>query len=63
MLRAARRARVAVSEVDIQGDDRLLALWDLRIPVVLSADDQVLAEGLIEDWRSLARRLRQAKSS
>ncbi len=49
------RAGCELQVVDVEGDDTLLADFGLRIPVVLSADFEVLAEGVIE-----RRALRQA---
>jgi hypothetical protein len=57
----ARRLGIDVVEVDVDDDDRLLALYGLRIPVVLGPGDQVLAEGVIEDRRALRRVLRRAR--
>ena len=42
-----------VHEVDIDGDDELTKLWGLRVPVVLASHDRVIAEGIIDDKRSL----------
>jgi hypothetical protein len=46
--REVRRAGQELQVVDIEGDDALLAEFGMRIPVVLSADSEVLAEGQIE---------------
>lgn len=54
---AARKAGVGLVEVDIETDDTLLALYGLRIPVVLAGDDTVVAEGEISDRRSLRKRI------
>lgn len=42
-----------VNEVDIDGDDELVKLWGLRVPVVLASHDRVIAEGIIDDKRAL----------
>jgi glutaredoxin len=42
-----------VKEVDIDGDDELVKLWGLRVPVVLASHDRVIAEGIIDDKRAL----------
>jgi hypothetical protein len=55
---AARRSGADVIEVDIDGDDTLVSLYGLRIPVVLGPEDEVLAEGVIEDVRALRRAIR-----
>jgi hypothetical protein len=55
---AARRLHVDLVEVDIDTDDGLIARYGLRIPVVLGRDDQVIAEGVIDDARALRRAMR-----
>jgi hypothetical protein len=55
---AARRLHVDLVEVDIDTDDGLIGRYGLRIPVVLGRDDQVIAEGVIDDARSLRRAMR-----
>jgi hypothetical protein len=47
-----------VQEVDIDSDDLLVKEYGMRIPVLLSPDGQVVAEGLIEAG-SLRRSLRR----
>ena len=42
-----------VDEVDIDSDDDLVKNWGLRIPVVLGTHDRVIAEGIIDDKRTL----------
>ena len=54
----ARRLRVDLVEVDIDTDDELIARYGLRIPVVLGRNDQVIAEGVIDDARYLRRAMR-----
>jgi hypothetical protein len=49
-----------VNEVDIESDDELVKLWGLRIPVVLATHDRVIAEGIIDDKRSLRDQIRRA---
>lgn len=57
--RAARLAGARVDEIDIDGDDRLVRDFGLRIPVV-SVGEAVVAEGSIESvfalWRGLVAR-------
>ena len=55
---AAARNGLRVVEIDIDADDRLLAEYGLRIPVILGPDGQVLAEGPITEGRALRRALR-----
>ena len=57
VLAAVQRAHGMVHEVDIDTDDRLLKEYGMRIPVLLTPDGEVVAEGLIEA-RSLQRSLR-----
>lgn len=52
-----------MEEVDIDTDDRLTALYGLRIPVLLAFGDRVVAEGIIDDRRAVLRKLRQLKRS
>lgn len=42
-----------VNEVDIDTDDELVKQWGLRVPVVLATHDRVIAEGIIDDKRTL----------
>lgn len=42
-----------VDEVDIDSDDDLVKNWGLRVPVVLATHDRVIAEGIIDDKRTL----------
>lgn len=55
----ASRAGLAVEVVDIEIDDRLVRDYGLRIPVVVAPDGSVVAEGRIDDRRSLDRALRK----
>ncbi len=48
---------VVIDEIDVDGDDTLLSLYGMRIPVVLGPGDEVLAEGIIGDRRALERAL------
>lgn len=48
---------VVIDEIDVDGDDTLLSLYGMRIPVVLGPGDEVLAEGIIGDRRTLERAL------
>ena len=55
--RAARWAWMAVETVDIETDDRLVAEYGMRIPVVITGGS-VVAEGEIDGpelWRNLVR--------
>ena len=56
--RAAARFSLTVDEIDVDGDDALLAKYGLRIPVVLGPDDTVVAEGVIDDQRRLNRAMK-----
>jgi hypothetical protein len=42
-----------VDEVDIDSDADLVKNWGLRVPVVLATHDRVIAEGIIDDKRTL----------
>jgi thiol-disulfide isomerase/thioredoxin len=57
--RAARRARVEVEIVDIETDDALVAEYGLRIPVLLGPDGDVLAEGAVEAFEGLGKKIRK----
>jgi len=57
--RVARRMGMPIEEVNIDGDDDLVALYGMRIPVV-ALGDLVVAEGIIDDEKSLRRALRAA---
>lgn len=57
---AAARTGVMVEEVDIDTEDRLVGLYGLRIPVVLTGGGEVLAEGAITKRRKLAKSMRRA---
>jgi len=50
---AVKTADVGLEEVDVDGDDPLLSLYGMRIPVVLGPDDEVIAEGVIVDRKAL----------
>jgi hypothetical protein len=52
---AAARAGARVEEIDIDSDPALTRDYGLRIPVVLDANGQVIAEGEITDRRKLRR--------
>jgi hypothetical protein len=54
---AAMKVGVVIDEIDVDGDDTLLSLYGMRIPVVLGPGDEVLAEGIIGDRRALERAL------
>ena len=60
---AVGRVGGTLQEVDIDQDQSLLIQFDLRIPVLLGPDDQVVAEGIIDDRRGLVRILRRLKRS
>ena len=59
VLEAARRAGAVVEEVDVDRDDHLLANYGMRIPVLLGPEDEVLAEGVIDDRKALRRLLKR----
>lgn len=48
-LRAARRARTELVVTEIESDDRLVAEFALRIPVLRWSDGTVVAEGILEE--------------
>ncbi len=50
---AVRKAGVDLEEIDVDGDDPLLSLYGMRIPVVLGPEDEVIAEGVIVDRKAL----------
>ena len=52
-----------VHEVDIDADDELTKMWGLRVPVVLATHDRVIAEGIIDDKRSLKEQIQKVLSS
>lgn len=58
--RVTARSRAALEVVEIGSDDELLRLYSWRIPVVMTPDGVVLAEGRI-DGRSLRRAIRDAR--
>jgi hypothetical protein len=58
---AAHRAGVVLEEVDIDQDDDLLKRFDLRVPVLLGPDGEVVAEGVIDDLRMLSKTLRRLR--
>lgn len=60
---AANRAGVGFRELDIDEDDRLVAVYGLRIPVVLGPGDTVIAEGIIEDRKAVLKGIRQVGES
>ncbi|HEY5889068.1 MAG TPA: glutaredoxin family protein [Acidimicrobiia bacterium] len=59
---AALRTGVAVIEVDIETEDSLIRDFGLRIPIVLSPDGSVVAEGEF-DPRNLRRQMRKLRST
>ena len=60
---AAARTGATVEEVDIEAEDRLVGLYGLRIPVVLTGGGEVLAEGTITNRRKLAKSMRRASKA
>jgi len=52
-----------VDEIDIDTDEELTKLWGLRVPVVLASHDRVIAEGIIDDKRSLKDQIQKMLSS
>lgn len=58
---AAQDAGVSVTEVDIDSDEKLLVLYDLRVPVLLGPGDEVIAEGIIDSEPKLRRALRRLR--
>lgn len=51
-----------VEEVDIDGDDELVKLYGLRVPVVLASHQRVIAEGIIDDKRTLKSQIQKMLS-
>ncbi len=49
------RSGVTIMELNIEEDDGLVTLYGLRIPVVLGPGDEIVAEGVINDEKSLRR--------
>lgn len=63
LARASRRVKIDAEEVDIEADDRLLAEYALRIPVLVDSDSgAVLAEGAVDE-RTLVATLRRIAQS
>ncbi len=60
---AVRKADVGLEEIDVDGDDPLLSLYGMRIPVVLGPDDEVIAEGVIADRRALRKAIARMEST
>ena len=54
----AARIGAMVTELNVDDDDGLMALYGLRIPVVLGRADQVIAEGVIDDRKTLRKAFR-----
>ena len=53
VVEVAGEAGATLEEVDVDEDDTLLALYGMRIPVLLAPGDLVLAEGIIDDRQDL----------
>lgn len=51
-----------VNVIDIDGDDELVKLWGLRVPVVTASHDRVIAEGIIDDKKTLQDQIQKALS-
>ena len=62
VLAAAAAAGAVVEERNVDLDDRLLANYGLRIPVVLAPDGSVVAEGIISNRRKLIAAIRKLQS-
>ena len=58
---SVRRLSGQLIELDIDSDTDLARRFGARIPVVLSADGEVVAEGRIDDERALRRSLKRAR--
>lgn len=56
----AAKMGAVVEEINIDEDDALVALYGMRIPVLLGSGDEVIAEGLIVDRRVLKREVSKA---
>ncbi len=59
----AKRAGWTVAELNVDTDEQLMDKYGLRIPVVVTSDDRVIAEGAIDNARKLRKMLRAAGSS
>jgi hypothetical protein len=49
-----------VEELDIDENDMLISVYGMRIPVLLGPRDEVIAEGVIDDPRTLKREFSKA---
>ena len=56
----AKRAGFGVRELNVDMDERLMGKYGLRIPVLVTSDDRVIAEGVIDNARALRRMLKTA---
>ena len=57
---AAESEKVSIEEVDIDSFPELKAKYGTRIPVLLSPDGKVIAEGVIDDRRQLRKRIKRS---
>ena len=55
-----KRAGFGVRELNVDMDERLIGKYGLRIPVLVTSDDRVIAEGVIDNARALRRMLKTA---
>ncbi len=57
---AAAKEDVAVEEIDVDSLQDLRSKFGRRIPVLLGPDQEVIAEGVIDDRRQLRKRIKQS---
>ncbi len=55
----AARSGLTIMELNVDEDDELVALYGLRIPVVLAPGEEVIAEGVINNAKSLRSAIRE----
>ena len=59
VLAEAKRADVKIEELNIETDDQLVSMYGLRIPVLLAPNETVLIEGIINDPKTLRKRVKR----
>lgn len=57
---AAESESAAIEEVDVDSSPELKARYGSRIPVLLSPDGKMIAEGVIDDRRQLRKRIKRS---
>ena len=61
--RVAAKVGAQLDEIDIEVFPELEERYGTRIPVILGPDDQVIAEGIIDDRRALTRVVKRSARS